>query len=118
MPAWSWPLSSYIHLDSHFTASLKPVTMATKPDPAMSQVSQPSSPHMMYSDGPEVFQSYPEQLRPQNAPSYPATQPEEAPRIFGLRHQTFWLVLILLAVVIVAAVGGGVGGSIAVQNAK
>jgi hypothetical protein len=92
--------------------------MATKPDHAMSQVSQPSSPQMMYSDGPEVFQSYPEQLPPQVAHSHPATQPEEAPRIFGLRRQTFWLVLILLAVVIVAAVGGGVGGSIAVQNAK
>lgn len=39
-------------------------------------------------------------------------------RIMGLRKTTFWLLFALLVVVILAAVGGGVGGSLAVKNAK
>ena len=38
--------------------------------------------------------------------------------ICGLRRSTFFLALALLMVIIAAAVGGGVGGSLAVQNAK
>jgi hypothetical protein len=39
-------------------------------------------------------------------------------RIMGLRRQTFWLVVILVIVIIATAVGGGVGGSLAVQRAR
>lgn len=38
--------------------------------------------------------------------------------ICGLRSSTFWLALTLAAVIIAAAVGGGVGGSMAVAKAK
>ena len=39
-------------------------------------------------------------------------------KIWGLRRSTFFLTVALLAVIVVAAIGGGVGGSIAVKNAK
>lgn len=38
--------------------------------------------------------------------------------ICGLQKKTFWLLLVLAIVVIGAAVGGGVGGAMAVNNAK
>ena len=38
--------------------------------------------------------------------------------ILGLRKPTFFLSLSLIAIVIMGAVGGGVGGSIAVENAR
>lgn len=38
--------------------------------------------------------------------------------ICGLRPSTFWLALMLAAVIIAGAVGGGVGGSMAVAKAK
>jgi hypothetical protein len=44
--------------------------------------------------------------------------PKSPPTICGVRRSTFWLAVILAIVVIAAAVGGGVGGSIAVQNAR
>jgi hypothetical protein len=43
---------------------------------------------------------------------------EKEPKILGLRRTTFTLATALVLVIIVAAVGGGVGGSMAVQNAK
>ena len=45
-----------------------------------------------------------------------AKTPEK--RILGLHRSTFWLPVVLAIVVIAAAVGGGVGGSIAVTNAS
>ncbi|KAH7074594.1 hypothetical protein BKA63DRAFT_491106 [Paraphoma chrysanthemicola] len=84
----------------------------------MSQVMAPASPQVMYSDGPEVFQSSQDPPAPSYVQTYHGPHAEITPRIFGLRRQTFWLVLVLLAVVIAAAVGGGIGGSLAVQNAK
>lgn len=44
--------------------------------------------------------------------------PQDSPLICGVRKSTFWLATILAIVVVAAAVGGGVGGSIAVSNAK
>lgn len=38
--------------------------------------------------------------------------------ICGLNRQAFWFVIIVSVVVIIAAVGGGVGGSLAIHNAK
>ncbi|KAH7087552.1 hypothetical protein FB567DRAFT_548836 [Paraphoma chrysanthemicola] len=84
----------------------------------MSQLMAPASPQVMYSDGPEVFQSSQQPPAPSYVQTYHGSHAEITPRIFGLRRQTFWLVLVLLAVVIAAAIGGGVGGSLAVQNAK
>jgi len=50
--------------------------------------------------------------------AYKETTLPSPKKIFGLARQTFWLLIALTLVVIVSAVGGGVGGSIAVQNAK
>jgi len=47
---------------------------------------------------------------------YPAPEPERT--IFGVRRTTFFLSLALAIVIIAAAVGGGVGGSMAVENAR
>ncbi len=66
---------------------------------------------------------YIEQM-PGNAPQY--NQPQdglaaggaEPGKIIGLRRTTFVLSVLLVAVIIIAAVGGGVGGSLAVQSAK
>jgi hypothetical protein len=53
---------------------------------------------------------------------YISSVEKEIPRpkdtILGLQRQTFWFILILSIVVIAAAIGGGVGGSLAVQNAR
>ena len=75
-------------------------------------------PQVAYGEGPEVVRSDPPQskLGHEHVPSY--LKPAKSPTILGLRHPTFWLLLILIAVVIIAAVGGGVGGSLAVKNAK
>ncbi|KAK2590392.1 hypothetical protein QQS21_011929 [Conoideocrella luteorostrata] len=50
----------------------------------------------------------------------PPPQPASPPikRILGLRCTTFWLLVILTAVIIAAAVGGGVRASTAVSKAK
>ncbi|KAI3332493.1 hypothetical protein HD806DRAFT_480764 [Xylariaceae sp. AK1471] len=57
----------------------------------------------------------PEQIKPfDQTQAYPA--PERT--IFGVRRATFFLSLALVIVILVAAVGGGVGGSVAVQNAR
>jgi hypothetical protein len=45
-------------------------------------------------------------------------QPSESRKILGLRPTTFYLLLALIVVVLAAAIAGGVGGSIAVNNAK
>ena len=42
----------------------------------------------------------------------------QAKLICGLNRQAFWFVIIVAVIVIMAAVGGGVGGSLAIQNAK
>ncbi len=66
---------------------------------------------------------YIEQM-PGNAPQYDQSQHgfepggAEPAKILGLRRTTFVLSVLLVAVAIIAAVGGGVGGSLAVQNAK
>jgi hypothetical protein len=79
-----------------------------------------SLPQLAYNDGPEVMQPGPELAQPQ--PGYESTslapRPSKGSTILGLRRPTFWISLILLVVVIIAAVGGGVGGSLAVKNAK
>lgn len=59
--------------------------------------------------GPENHQHHPN-IRPGKRP--------QDPRICGLRKATFWLALALAVVVVVAAVVGGVGGSIAMNNAS
>ena len=77
-------------------------------------------PQSAYSQDPELYipptaaQSY--SNKPKVEGQYNALT--EKSRICGLRRATFWLVLLLIFVIIVAAVGGGVGGSIAVKNAK
>lgn len=39
-------------------------------------------------------------------------------RLCGLRRSTFWLLAVLATITVLAAVGGSVGGSLAVANAK
>lgn len=88
---------------------------------------------MMDSSGPETYvphiphkQVVPEQLRQNESAYYAPTTPEtyssmpvEKERtICGLRPVTFVLSVLLAAVVVIAAVGGGVGGSLAVQKAR
>jgi hypothetical protein len=63
------------------------------------------------------------EVAPQQQPAYGHYHPhqgQEGPpqTILGLRRTTFFLSLALVAVIIIAAVGGGVGGSLAVQNAR
>jgi hypothetical protein len=84
----------------------------------MSHPSKSALPQVAYGDGPEVFNPYPQQLEPQHVQAISSPEPAKSPKILGLRRQTFWLSLILIAVVIATAVGGGVGGSLAVRNAK
>ena len=84
----------------------------------MSNPSKSTLPQVAYGDGPEVFHPYPHQLEPPHAQALSSPEPAKSPNILGLRRQTFWLILILIAVVVTAAVAGGVGGSLAVQNAK
>jgi hypothetical protein len=71
--------------------------------------------HPAHAGGLEVV---PEQPKPTwtvgQSPAYRV--PERT--IFGVRRATFFLSLALVFVIIAAAVGGGVGGSLAVQNAK
>lgn len=65
--------------------------------------------------------------REATAPKYeqyssPEYRPDQATReartIFGLRPTTFFLILALVLVILAAGIGGGVGGTIAVKNAK
>lgn len=51
-------------------------------------------------------------------PQLNASSPGLERRVCGLRRSTFFLAVALLAVIVMAAVGGGVGGSIAVMKAK
>ncbi|KAG7045093.1 hypothetical protein JMJ77_0009181 [Colletotrichum scovillei] len=88
---------------------------------------------MMDSSGPETYvphishkQVVPEQPRQHESSYYAPTTPEtyssipvEKERtICGLRPATFVLSVLLATVIVIAAVGGGVGGSLAVQKAK
>ena len=77
-------------------------------------------PQVAYGEGPEVFNPHQHQsiLEPQHVQPEFVPAPPKKSGILGLPRQTFWLCLILLVVVIAAAVGGGVGGTLAVQNAK
>ena len=86
----------------------------------MSHPSNSALPQVAFGEGIEVSHSYPHQQKPQHAgvQALSSPQPTKSPNILGLRRQTFWLSLILIAVVVTAAVGGGVGGYFAVQNAK
>jgi hypothetical protein len=86
----------------------------------MSHSAKSPLPQVAYSDGPEVLESYPHQAQayPDYEPTLSAPRQHEDSMILGLRRPTFWLCLILIAVVVIAGVGGGVGGSLAVQNAK
>lgn len=72
--------------------------------------------------------SQPLQHHPQpydHSPSERQTKPGEeyknsakSNKILGVQRQTFWFIVVLSVVLIAAAVGGGIGGSIAVQNVK
>jgi hypothetical protein len=86
----------------------------------VSQPSKSSLPQVAYSDAPEAMAPLAQQAQAYHYYDPNLTAPEHpmGRTIFGLRRSTFWLCLVLIAVVIIAAVGGGVGGSIAVKNAK
>jgi anti-sigma-K factor RskA len=91
-----------------------------------------TTPHAEYGEGPEVYQ--PPTLQVCQSPTAPLEvdhfrsktpfAPEKGQEIEVPSHkklwksQKFWLILILVVVVIAAAVGGGVGGTLAVRNAK
>jgi hypothetical protein len=86
----------------------------------MSHSTKSPLPQVAYSDGPEVLESYPHraQVYPDHEPTLSAPRQHENSTIVGLRRPTFWLCLTLIAVAVIAGVSGGVGGSLAVQNAK
>jgi len=70
---------------------------------------------------PAVYQSGLELAPEQTAAGKPGLEvvaPQQTRTILGLRRTTFALALTLLVVVVAATVGGGVGGSLAVQRAK
>lgn len=67
-----------------------------------------------YSDRPHTQEAVP----PQYYHGSPEEEMKKERTICGFAVATFWLSLALVLVVIVAAVGGGVGGSMAVNNAK
>lgn len=71
-------------------------------------------PEVAYGEGPEMIHSDPPEFQPGSS----SLPPSKGPVTLGLRRPTFWLLLVLIAVIIIAAVGGGVGGSLAVQDAK
>ncbi|KAF9879615.1 hypothetical protein CkaCkLH20_03158 [Colletotrichum karsti] len=68
-----------------------------------------------YNGGEKSFYA-PQYAQYSQHPSQQPTTPEK--RICGLKRTTFFLAVTLAAVIIIAAVGGGVGGSMAVQRAK
>lgn len=75
-----------------------------------------------YTPAPEVYESKAPSDTVHQPPYYavedvqPSATPK--PRVCGLRRPTFVLLLVIAFVVIAASVGGGVGGSLAVQNAR
>jgi hypothetical protein len=98
---------------------------------------EPSSLIVDYGDAPEIYHEAPQQVPQAPQAHYTWSAPPEknhpteqnastendqpfgkSSRICGAQRQTFWLVMILLIVVLAASVGGGVGGSLAVENAK
>jgi hypothetical protein len=72
-----------------------------------------------YSNAPETYHEAPQHVpQTQQEKELWNPQPGRSSRICGISRQTFCFALILLAVVVTAAVGGGVGGSLAVEHAK
>jgi hypothetical protein len=70
----------------------------------------------IYHGGLEVAPNLPPPVKPDA--NYPQHWPAQERTILGLRRPTFFLSLALAFVIIAAAIGGGVGGSMAVENAK
>lgn len=80
-----------------------------------------SSPQAAYHSGLEVA---PPQVVPETkygqGYGYSDPQPHQPVdrTVCGVRPATFWLLLALLLVILAAGIGGGVGGTLAVNNAK
>lgn len=87
-------------------------TVASSTYPQYSPFVQP------YSSGEQDQEQRGHFLPQSGAPSPGLEKPTPKRRICGLRRPTFFLTVALLAVIVIAAVGGGVGGSLAVKNAK
>ncbi len=49
---------------------------------------------------------------------YPQVVPEPEPKILGFRRATFILSAVVVFVILAAAIGGGVGGGLAVKEAE
>lgn len=89
--------------DSHYMPpdSTKEVTPSTNPDYAGLQVAR---------DRPTVQSAWNAYVKP--------TASKRAGTYCGLPRSTLFLGLTLIIVIIAAAIGGGVGGSLAVRNAR
>ncbi|KAJ4163233.1 hypothetical protein LMH87_004974 [Akanthomyces muscarius] len=67
-------------------------------------------------EAPQVYYTTKEQE--QLPPALRLAKSKKKKKIMDMRPTTFWLLLVLVFVIIAVAVGGGVGGSMAVKNAK
>lgn len=86
----------------------------------MSHYLQSDAPQVVHNNRPEVLYTHEDtnQKESLHAQTIPSPELAKNSNIFGPQRPTFWLLVILVAVVIIAAVGGGIGGSLAVQKAK
>lgn len=84
----------------------------------MSHPSRNALPQVAYGEGPEVYQTYTHQQEPSQIDQSSPRKLARSSKILGLRRKTFWLGLILIAVVIAAALGGGIGAPHALQKTK
>jgi hypothetical protein len=116
-------------------ANRKTTSYALGPIPTSTLEYKPGTENVEYSTLPEAtvhpyqhqqFQPYDQQQQYQPYQQYQpglSTLPQRQehgtqPKILGLRKVTFILSVSLAVVVILAAVGGGLGGALAAQNAK
>ena len=98
---FSRPQSPY-HQDPEF--------VPTKSPPPHTSPSQPSD--WSYRDSEATkFERYPE-------PYGETSEPKRSQNICGLRPVTFWILVALIFLICAGAIGGGVGGSLAVQSSK
>jgi hypothetical protein len=110
----TYPLSDQAGLEVAQNHKFVPPQMAQQQQAYMAQ--QPPMTEYYYGPGMKAFTPVGTQYAPSTVP--PPNEPPAEKTIMGMRRTTFILAVLLALVIVIAAVGGGVGGTLAVQNAK